>query len=538
MIDPEDTITLNELHDVHGYGFTLVETDEEADDFVRGMLDGATDQQRDMVRAAYYRPGPRRRVAAVRSAARSLGMQLGGADIGERLVVLLELVDSIHDFHPPVVLDEDGVDKNEGKRVDLDAIVTAIAKERDPKQDADDVDVGFTIPRGLDQEKLRDIPLFCNFIRDSESLTFADGTFDNPLHGVDILSCFDAGAALAAHGGDITLAYEDHERYVKEQIDDDGYIMRQDLWFTDSPDHREPAPWASANAKKRMRKNPVPKKIVFMAQVASLCANIAEWYGHGELTFIVDSSDDHMSRMIFATTKVDAAILREFAPVGPDHRSHAKWNYSVCDANVIDGPSHFLDDEHRSKHHDAFPDPRLSVAATGPVFRETAPVQVILGGITKGSKGANTRALVSVVYGDYEDMDVVVPQADNPFSTKAMRTEMNRKIRTGDRDVLLELAQKRACDWGQVQHCRVSGGTYIYVTGDRLAALYSVYRDVNVISIKHSPPVMGVLQTSFIMSRSDGAEAMEGGGHRGRDHGLQVVLAIAIVAGALWNATS
>ena len=133
-------------------------------------------------------------------------------------------------------------------------------------------------------------------------------------------------------------------------------------------------------------------------------------------------------------------------------------------------------------------------------------------------------------------MDVVVPQADKPFSTRAMRTEMNRKIRTGDRDVLLELAQKRACDWGQVQHCRVCGSTHIYVTGDRLAALYAVDRDVNVISIKHSPPVMGVLQTSFIMSRSDGAEAMGGGG--GPDLGLQAVLALTIVAVALWNSTS
>jgi hypothetical protein len=45
-------------------------------------------------------------------------------------------------------------------------------------------------------------------------------------------------------------------------------------------------------------------------------------------------------------------------------------------------------------------------------------------------------------------------------------------------------ALKRAGDWGQIEHCKKNN--IIFVTADRLSALYAMYRDVPVLLVKHS----------------------------------------------------
>lgn len=48
------------------------------------------------------------------------------------------------------------------------------------------------------------------------------------------------------------------------------------------------------------------------------------------------------------------------------------------------------------------------------------------------------------------------------------------------------LAMKRAGDWGQIEHCKRYG--IVFVTADKLAALYAAYRDVPFLYLKHHVP--------------------------------------------------
>lgn len=67
-------------------------------------------------------------------------------------------------------------------------------------------------------------------------------------------------------------------------------------------------------------------------------------------------------------------------------------------------------------------------------------------------------------------------------------------------------ALKRAGDWGQIEHCKRN--KLIFVTADRLTALYAAYRDVPVLLVKQAPRLVdGHAQLSFAMCGSAGARA-------------------------------
>jgi hypothetical protein len=69
-------------------------------------------------------------------------------------------------------------------------------------------------------------------------------------------------------------------------------------------------------------------------------------------------------------------------------------------------------------------------------------------------------------------------------------------------------ALKRAGDWGQIEHCKKN--KIIFVTADRLSALYAMYRDVPVLLVKHSDHIQKDdtathVQYSFCMGGSQEA---------------------------------
>jgi len=140
---------------------------------------------------------------------------------------------------------------------------------------------------------------------------------------------------------------------------------------------------------------------------------------------------------------------------------------TVSDANVFDAASVSFAS---ARAVDARP--------TGPVYLDDAPYQITLLGLDaagsvsvvlhdRRTAGAEAAAPLTLVFSDRDATAwcskrmVHSAKPSSPFATCRPA---------------LRYAVKRAGDWGQVEHARRYGK--VFVTGDRLAALYAWYRDV------------------------------------------------------------
>ena len=87
---------------------------------------------------------------------------------------------------------------------------------------------------------------------------------------------------------------------------------------------------------------------------------------------------------------------------------------------------------------------------------------------------------------------------------KVAKTEAGKTVRTFSEDLLVAL--KRAGDWGQVEHCRRYNK--VFVTGDRLAAMYAWYRGIRFVYMQYQehfedelPNFTSFFRYSFVMRR-------------------------------------
>jgi hypothetical protein len=399
---------------------------------------------------------------------------VGGAEAGcapmtaETETKLMQYADSVHDFdpEPPVP----------GKTVVPQACIKTA--------------IGVDLPEDLTDDCVKDKFKF------TEYMISKPGT---SVHGKNILHQFNLSRA-----NQILVGYDLWELFrVQERLTDmRNGLLSVDVW---SPRH-ETERRRSASGKKK----PLYKDTVYMAQITALCARIKGYFGHGKLTFIVDASDDQMTRMAIATSFLDPAIGRRFAMyenvdlgrVATTNREKAKtdWSYMICDANIVDGPSHIQDLD-----YDA---PKLSKRPTGTVPGQTA-VQFL------GIFGPANSPSATYKVGD----DVAKPchHSQAPFSSEVMAGAMLERLRTST-DINEYLCCKRACDWGQVQHCLeydAPDNKHIFVTSDVLATLYGVHKSANVLSLNRNntsvslPEATDILQSTFTMFRPD--QVQEGG---------------------------
>lgn len=518
----------------------LAERDPEVAEYVDALPSQMT-MLADIYRAIDAENEALQSMMAMPPASPSMPAMVGGNGIEDvydyRIYKLLALADAYHDFRKTT--------KKTKYRVDKKHIKASIEPE---------------FPLDVDPESFaaNEEP-FIQYMESHPTIAFDDGTFGHNLHGRGLLDKFDVKEAMnRTH--DYWLAYR--EQYLAHQGPEP--VQHADVWslpqFEDiqdkaRPEHSEP-------------KN--HKAVVFLSQIVNVIATIKRlfrrdgregWKAQGyqeDLTFIVDKTEDPMTRMVMATPHMDFAIRRFFVvkmgkrDLGDSEaRSESRasddeiiqprytWKYSVCDANLVDGPKHIWPRDQQ----DYRPNPSLSKLMTGPVFREEDKVQIEYHGIHGNDFDPSVDVTVDGVRDTYShELD----EFSAPFMKKQIQTIVQAAQRSEGPDVAvdvsLQLSSKRACDWGAVEHCRRYG--CVFVSSDRLACLYAMYRNVDFILLRQEEtgnkslwartPV--IFQNTFTMVRAltpdEEAEKVRvtDGGARKAGAFLQAVLAALVIA--------
>ena len=215
-----------------------------------------------------------------------------------------------------------------------------------------------------------------------------------------------------------------------------------------------------------------------------------------------------------------------------------------------------------------------SANRTGKVFHEESKVQVSFEGL-RGDDGygivIEAQAPVSININDLSDRRPMIEY--NVFFTEngvrrafdvektvttAFRTDkasMKDKIEDLEGDCSTPLALKLAGDWGQIEHCR-SMGDAIFVTSDKLAALYALARNVPLMCVHHGDDAYTgqkgnlFLHYAFVMidrrvdpppfvpapspSRSAWGRARQVGGKRTLWAIDSILVAIIVIGSTLW----
>jgi hypothetical protein len=162
-----------------------------------------------------------------------------------------------------------------------------------------------------------------------------------------------------------------------------------------------------------------------------------------------------------------------------------------CDASIHDGARFF---------HNATP----STGATGDVYHRDAKIQVNLYGLHgNGYKINNSRtdSGCPINIRDFEDdnesLQYFVRHVNRARKAKNIKTgadiifnsdkqsmgDLRTDLTDNGMNCSIALALKNAGDWGQIEHCKVIGA--VFVTCDKLAALYAAYRNVPLLYLNH-----------------------------------------------------
>ena len=354
---------------------------------------------------------------------------------------------------------------------------------------------------------------------ETPALHFGDDAVPHVLHSRNLLHKFKVAPAMNRNV-DYWKAYR--EQLLQQRPSSE--IIHADVWGI---------PGASRGDSLEDR----GKTVIYMSQIVNVVRSIKDAFGDGELTFIMDKSDDPMSRMIMATANLDEAVARLFVVylgidgtdtvddmyagldgsetrLRPGRASpRAGWHYKVCDASIVDGNRHI---RLPKEGVEAYPNPGLSKDATGAVSLPGDAEEISFGGIQGDDDGAKRnapRAKVTIggvtrLHGD----------ASHEFAKKYMKRMAREAIADGRLgDVPRYLGRKRACDWGQVEHCRrhsTPTNRLVFVSADKMACLYAMHRNVDFILIRvpdkpkshdavHKPYFAPrILQTTFTMVRA------------------------------------
>lgn len=422
-----------------------------------------------------------------------------------RIFKLLQLADALHEFNPSEEKDEEFV------RIPREAIHK---------------NINAVLPYGLTIDEVADKIKFINFMKGEDILYFGNDKVSNPLHGIDFFTVYDLENLIQLvidrppsngdNGNNLLNAYgQADENYRK--ISNKG-ISNVELWC---PESKVPA-----DPRHTINEQPF-KSCIFLTQISQLRKEITKSYGNGETVFVVDASDYQLFRLLLSTSIIDQGITAvmqlykgksfnesvsqlletnsQLQSILEDEklRYPSNWKFRVCDANIIDGL--------RGKIYEL---PELCEEPTGNVSTIHDKDDVLL----HGAKLVNGLCQAQFQIGGNESVEY--DHDDYRFSVKSMRKAIVKKIRlninaeTYKKDVSFsdELVQKRSCDWGQVEHCRMYNSDdvrYVFVTYDRLAAQYAIYRNVDTIHLlrkHHITPHTSIdrpmLQCVFKLCRS------------------------------------
>jgi hypothetical protein len=363
--------------------------------------------------------------------------QQGGSGFGPaRLYDLLMLADSLHDF---------GADHR-------DSVEAAFSHVQ--------------MPSGL--HHVRDARATIKFLTSPrrKTLRFGDVEEANALCNRNLLDQYDL--AKLDPSTPIDKAFESQRASAIGKANAGARVVPCDVWTEYVR--------ATATPSRRLR-------VIKLEQIARLCGLMHSVFGgRRSCVFLTDSSDEQLVRIVFATSLVRRALFQKFSfddDVFDEQalvskmrhivarEGFSEWRSCVCDANVMDGASHPLDLD-------------VDARPTGAVYRPGLPFQIAL-------EGCQPEMTTKVVFRDADRTRTYSINArSRRFSTSVMSSDIDN-IAAGDllkATVSGRLALKRACDWGQVEHCRKYG--LIFVSSDKLAVLYAMFRGVKSVLLRRA----------------------------------------------------
>ena len=256
-----------------------------------------------------------------------------------------------------------------------------------------------------------------------------------------------------------------------------------------------------------------------LVELVELRDTIEKTFGTG-LSFVVDQNalPDHPGQarpipFIVAWMLGFKNVIKEVERFHKVRQGDAEFTHVgdlvYCDASMHDGARPF---------HKATSSP----VATGDVYHRDAKIQVNLDGLHGDGYKINIRRTdrscpinIDDLKDDNGELQYVVRHKNRlrlarDLSNKDIIFDSDKKsmINLQGRLILkglncsVALALKNAGDWGQIEHCKAIGA--VFVTCDKLAALYAAYRNVPLLYLNHHDrlqfgPKGGFIHYSFVM---------------------------------------
>jgi hypothetical protein len=314
-----------------------------------------------------------------------------------------------------------------------------------------------TLPEGVSDDMLLNEPKLIDYLANEQYLKFGEKQIDNPLYqnGIGHFDC---------------------TRYKQTN----AYVNKLSKSCENCPDD------ARNNFFCIMSENEISDK-VSAKQILQLLKYVRVWFGvhcHFQLDI------DHKATKVFNALKViDKAWFSQFTngsitfpkfvellkQVIPQE---SQWTSYITDAKMFDGMPHQIGIEYDTR-------------PTGWIFRNDATKFNIC------LKGLDFKYRVCFNYTDGTDKCMKRNDAELHHTTN--------QLFLGTEDILKSMSIKRAGDWGQIEHCKRYDK--VFVTFDRLAALYAYYRKIKFIHIRHVSKKNEPLKTkcwkqyTFLISR-------------------------------------
>ena len=401
----------------------------------------------------------------------------GGSELHPQFYRFMCFCDTVHDF-------ADGFKGSQEER----------AKEKAEKIAELHAVLDVELPREVTLSDMANENVLVRMLTTSRrTLTFSTGAIPNPLFGANILDRFDLVDASKAHPeATLEQLYEMQHHSVVGKIAAHCKIIPVDVLCAADTRNTNLA-------------------ILNLFHVAQLIGVMRTRVGT-DAYFQVDASDDQLVLLVCSLEHISAAFLRKFvfaptfaptsaptfAPTTLDQvrerlKQHMRgnnieirWVTTLSDANIFDAAE---------KSSTLLIDPR----PTGPIFKGHVSYQIELYGVHLDK---TRQRFVNATLTDSDGLShpKVIPanEAMLTFSTNSIKLLVKLQNVTNPKTLQeyvvnctkpFKYALKRAGDWGQVEHAAKYGK--VFVTSDKLAALYAWCRGVRFVYLRRQEKLAG-----------------------------------------------
>jgi hypothetical protein len=376
--------------------------------------------------------------------------------------------------------------------------------------------LGYSVPSELTANDLTSETNFINSISNLAHLTFDNKVIENPLYGFNINSYSLSERLKKYPESTFSELVNSQQKSLAYHKNKDSQFKTLEIWAQIRPD-----------------KNTNKKNLYYeLRQLVYLCHFIKIWFKSYE--FHIDNS--HLvTQLIFLIKNVDNAFYEKFSndPNVKDtlwnyltdkQKTTINWGMSIADTNIFDGGifrQMDLDYIHQTRY--VYGGEKPMDFDVGIYSLQPFNIEYYLGldnyEDINNYRDTNLKVHIEIIENRVKVIDTILDlyQCNQLFSIdtlyilidstinrnpdyidiafSAKINNINDKSPRFKKDILPHIKKiynscsleslyslKRAADWGHIEHCRQY--SKVFVTKDRLAALYSYYRRVPFIFIK------------------------------------------------------